>query len=73
MKIRACPRCGSRKLALMELPTERESHPTSELIDNVIAVRYLCGDCSLIEEAVVFASEEEWLSFQENRKRYLRI
>ncbi|OYT54048.1 MAG: hypothetical protein B6U72_04040 [Candidatus Altiarchaeales archaeon ex4484_2] len=63
MKIKACSRCGSRKLALMELPKEKESYPHSELMDNLVAVRYLCGDCALIDEAVVFNSEEDWRRF----------
>ncbi len=67
MKIKACSRCGSRKLTLMEM--ERESYPHSELMNNIVAVKYLCGDCALVDEAVVFNSEEEWRRFLETRNQ----
>ena len=69
MKIKACSRCGSRKLSLMELPREKESYPHSELMDNLVAVKYLCGDCALIDEPVVFTSKEEWKRFLEIRNQ----
>ncbi|MEA1924883.1 MAG: hypothetical protein U9M95_03345 [Candidatus Altiarchaeota archaeon] len=69
MKIKACSRCGSRKLTLMELSREKESYPHSELMDNLVAVRYLCGDCTLIDEPVVFNSEEDWMGFLKIRNQ----
>ena len=65
MKIKACPLCGSRKLAMLQLPRERENHMHSDYLDNVVAVKYLCGDCANIDEVLVFNSEEEWKKFLE--------
>ena len=63
MKIKVCSKCGSRRLALVQLSSERETYPNSDFIDNTIAVKYLCGDCSNIDEALVFNSEEELKRF----------
>jgi len=66
MKIMACKRCGSRKLALLQLHERYRESYGSGLIDNVMPVKYLCGDCGNIDEAIVFESEDEW-------KRYVNL
>ncbi len=69
MKVKACRVCGSRKLAMLQLPHERETHLHPDFMDNMIAVRYLCGDCATIDEVLVFNTEEEWRIFLEKKTR----
>lgn len=69
MRIKACRVCGSRKLAMLQLPHERESHPNPGFMDNLIAVNYLCGDCAHVGEVLVFNSEEDHKRFIEMKRR----
>lgn len=68
MKIKACKLCGSRKLALVTLREEYRESYGSDFMDNIMAVRYLCGDCANIDEAIVFGSEEEWERYIKHKK-----
>lgn len=68
MKIKACKLCGSRKLALVPLREEYRESYDSSFMDNVMPVKYLCGDCANIDEVIVFRSEEEWRKYVEYKR-----